>query len=176
MRSTILCVIVFLSVAAVVAAQGAKPSATGSKYVGYKYKGVTPESTLPNGVKHFGGGLIGDIDADPVYGISQVALRNTKMLWLEVSTGRDASGITGWLVKDVLSFPALTKSDYLFFAGDPAAECKRAGQTIEELVGVGKISRKLGIFTPSKLWVPNLKTEKFEPVKVAGVTCTYSEP
>ena len=174
MRSTILFVIVLCLVPLASLAQ-TKP-ATTSKYVGYKYKGVTPESTLPNGVKHFGGSLIGNIDADPVYGISSVAAGNTKMLWLEVSTGRDTSGVTGWLVKDVLSFPALAKSDYLFFAGDPAIECKRAGKPIAELVGTGKIFRNLGLFKPSKLWIPNLKTERFDPIKVAGITCIYSEP
>ncbi|HKP70505.1 MAG TPA: hypothetical protein VJV05_14550, partial [Pyrinomonadaceae bacterium] len=115
-------------------------------------------------------------DADPVYGISSVALRANKMLWLEVSTGRDASGVTGWQVKDVLSFPSLTKAQYLFFAGDPAIECKRAGNPIDNLVGVGQIFPKMGLFKPTKLWTANLGTEKFETVKVAGVLCTYSEP
>lgn len=150
--------------------------AKASKYIGYKYVGVTPESTLPNGVKHLGGGLVGNVDADPVYGISQVQLRTTKMLWLEVSTGRDTSGVTGWEVKDVLSFSTLKKSDYLYFPYDPGIECKRAGKPIEELIGVGQIFPRTGIFKPTKLWMANLKTEKFEPVKVAGMICTYSEP
>ena len=170
MKSTILCVIALIFIPTLCAAQ------TSSKYIGYKYKGVTPESTLPNGVKHFGGSLIGNIDADPVYGISSVALRTNKMLWLEVSTGRDASGVTGWQVKDVLSFPSLTKAQYLFFAGDPAIECKRGADPIDNLVGVGQIFPKLGLFKPTKLWTANISTEKFEIVKVAGVLCTYSEP
>ena len=147
-----------------------------SPYVDYKYEGVVPETTLPNGVKHFGGGLIGDIDADQVYGISQVAKGKTKMLWLEVSTGRDASGVTGWQVKDVLTFPALTRNDYLFFAGDPAIYCRRNRKDISDLVGIGRIYRRQGIFRPSKLWVANLKTKKFDSLSVTGVKCEYSEP
>jgi hypothetical protein len=127
-------------------------------------------------VKHFGGGLIGKIDADPVHGISQVEKGRTKMLWLEVSTGQDAGGVSGWRVKDVLVFPALTRSDYIFFAGDPAILCRQRGTEIVNLVGVGRIARREAIFRPSRLWVANLRTEKFEPMSLAGVKCEYSEP
>lgn len=146
-----------------------------SPYIGYEYKGVVPSATLPNGVKHFGGGLIGKIDADPVHGISQVEKGRTKMLWLEVSTGQDAGGVSGWRVKDVLVFPALTRSDYIFFAGDPAILCRQRGTEIVNLVGVGRIARREAIFRPSRLWVANLRTEKFEPMSLAGVKCEYSE-
>jgi hypothetical protein len=147
-----------------------------SPYIGYEYKGVVPSATLPNGVKHFGGGLIGKIDADPVHGISQVEKGRTKMLWLEVSTGQDAGGVSGWRVKDVLVFPALTRSDYIFFAGDPAILCRQRGTEIVNLVGVGRIARREAIFRPSRLWVANLRTDKFEPMSLAGVKCEYSEP
>jgi hypothetical protein len=147
-----------------------------AKYVNYKYKGVVPLRTLPNGVKHFGGGLIGDIDADPVYGISQVQLGRTKMLWLEASTGKDASGVTGWRVVDVLAFPGMVKTDYLFFYGDPGISCTRSGNDIANLVGVGRIIRRQSVFQPSKLWIANLETKKFEPTPVRDVKCQYTEP
>jgi len=134
-----------------------------AKYIGYEYKGVLPEKTLPNGVKNLGGGLIGDIEADPVYEIADVEKGKTRMLWLNVSTGKDSTGVTGWKVLDVLSFPALLESDYLFFAGDPSIECRRSGTDIPNLVGVGRIIRRQEIFKPSKLWVANLETKKFEP-------------
>ncbi len=149
---------------------------TAQSYVGFKYKVVTPDSTLPNGVKHVGGTLVGEIEADPVVGISQVEKGTIKMLWLEESTGRDGSRITGWKVVDVLSFPALSKTDNIFFVGDPVIECRRGGNYIYNLVGVGRIFRRQGIFKPSKLWVVNTETQKFEPLKLAGVTCEYSEP
>lgn len=147
-----------------------------AKYIGYEYKGVVPGKALSNGVKHLGGGLIGNIDADPVYGIAQVEKGKVKMFWLEESTGRDESGVTGWRVKDVLSFPNLATSDYIFFAGDPAIECTKKGDAIPNLVGVGRIIRRQWAFRPSKLWVANLTSLKFEPFSITGVKCQYSEP
>ena len=148
----------------------------GTKYVGYTYKGVVPEATLPNGVKHLGGALIGDIDTDPVYGISQVEIGKTKMLWLEISTGQNASGVTGWKVLDVLSFSSLSSRDHLFFYGAPAIDCRRNGGEIENLVGFGRIDRKRSKFNPTKLWIANLKTKRFETISTLKVTCLYSEP
>jgi len=147
-----------------------------AKYINYKYKGVAPESTLPNGVKHLGGGLIGDIDADPVQGISQVQKGKTRMLWLEVSTGRGENGITGWEVKDVLTFPLFAKGDHLFFPDDPLIECTRAGKGIPNLVGIGRIIPRQDLFKPTKLWVVNQRTQRFEPVAISGIKCLYSEP
>lgn len=158
-------------------AQARRSTDERAKYINYRYEGVVPNTTLPNGVKHFGGGLIGDIDADPVYGISQVEKGKTKMLWLEASTSRDTrNGVTGWQVKDVLAFSGLTKSDYVFFSGDPAIYCKRNGQDVTNLAGVGQIVRRPGIFRPSKLFVANLTTKKFERVSTRGIKCEYSEP
>ena len=155
---------------------GYSQARTRSNYIGYSYKGVVPSKTLPNGVKHMGGGLIGDIEAETVYGISQVEKGKTKMLWLESSTGKDDSGITGWKVLDVISFPALGRSEYLFFVGDPAIGCLRRGNEIPNLVGVGRINRRRGSFTPIKLWVASADTRKFVPVAVAGIKCEYTEP
>lgn len=172
MKSKIFITIALLALPALAYAQ----SGERAKYINYKYKGVLPESTLPNGVKHLGGGLIGDFDADPVYGVSQVQKGKTKMLWLEVSTGQDERGVTGWQVMDVLAFPLFGASDYLFFGGDPTIECKRGGKDIPNLVGIGRILPRQGIFKPTKLWVASVTTNKFEPTPVAGVRCVYSEP
>src|SRR5690242_3649713 len=91
-----------------------------SRYINYEYQSVLPGKTLPNGVKHNGGGLIGDFNANPVYGISQVQRGKTKMLWFEVSTGQNSKGVTGWRVLDALSFSTLARTRYVFFYGDPA--------------------------------------------------------
>ncbi len=168
MKSTIITIVSVLFLASFANGQ--------TKYVGYEYKGVVPETALPNGVKHMGGGLIGDIEADPVYGISQVEKGKTKMLWLEESTGKDSTGVTGWKVLDALSFPATAPADYIFFMGDPAVGCLQDGNEIPHLVGVGRIIRRQGIFRPSKLWVANLGSKKFEPMSIKGVKCEYSEP
>ena len=172
MKSINLIVIVLLILPALAYAQ----SAGGAKYIGYEYKGVPPEKTLPNGVKSMGGGLIGDINADPVYEIAQVGKGKARMLWLNVSTGQDSTGVTGWKVLDVLYFPALRATDYLILAEDPSIDCRRKGNAIPNLAGVGRILRRQGIFRPSKLWTANLTTRKFEPIALAGVKCVYSEP
>lgn len=147
-----------------------------SPYINYRYKGIPPSNTLPNGVRHWGGGLIGDFDSDPVYGVSQVGKGNTKMLWFEVSTGQDDSGVTGWQVMDVLAFPAMPKTDYLLLTPDPSIECHRNGNDIPNLVGVGRIIPRQQIFRPSKLWIANLETKKFEPTSLTGIKCQYAEP
>lgn len=165
-----------LVVAIAVFATVSAAQTTGSRYIGYEYKGVTPESVLPNGVKHLGGGLIGDFEAEVVYGISQVRIGKTHMLWLEASTGKDASGITGWKVLDVLSFSTLAKARYIFLTGDPAIGCSRFGKEIPNLVGAGQILRRQSIFKPTNLWVANLTSKKFEPTSTRGVKCQYSEP
>ena len=148
----------------------------GARYINYKYKGVPPPSMLPNGVKHLGGGLIGDINANPVYGIAQTERGTLKMFWLEVSTGQDAKGVTGWQVLDVLSFSAVPKTDYLFFAGDPSINCTKNSGEIPNLVGRGRIVRSKGSFIPTKLWVADIAKRKFIPFAITGVKCEYSEP
>ena len=148
----------------------------GVQFINYRYKGVTPPNLLPNGVKHLGGGLIGDINTDPVYGIAQTAKGNLKMFWLEVSTGQDSTGVTGWQVLDVLAFPNVLKTEYLFLAGDPSISCKRHSTEIPNLVGRGRILRSKSSFIPSKLWVADIAKRKFVPFAVTGVKCEYSEP
>jgi hypothetical protein len=147
-----------------------------SKYIGYEYDGVRPGTTLPNGVKLLGGGLIGDVQADPVYGVSEVQKGKIKMIWLEVSTGQDASGVTGWKVLDVIGFSTLARTRYVFFTGDPAIGCRRGGKDIPNVVGEGRIVRARNVFVPSNLWVANLKRKKFERISLAGIRCEYSEP
>ena len=147
-----------------------------ARYVNYKYKAAVPSTLLPNGVKHLGGALIGDIEADPVYGISQVERGRTKMLWLEASTGQDATGVTGWMVLDVISFPQTSTLDHIYIYGDPAVGCRRGGKEIENLVGIGRIVRRQRVFRPAKLWVASIATKRFEPVALDGVKCEYSEP
>ena len=153
-----------------------KASDAGAKYVNYEYAGVTLDTTLPNGVKHFGGGLIGDIEADPVFGISQVSAGRTKMLWLEASTGRDAKGVTGWKVLDVLAFPNAAKNDYIFFYGDPSIQCTRNGKDVPNVVGIGRIYASRGTFVPAKLWTADIKARRFVSTASVGLKCVYSEP
>ena len=163
---------IFVSLVFATLAQGQMPAS----YVGYEYKGVVPDTKLPNGVKHQGGGLISDHNIDPVYGISQVSKGKTRMLWLEVSTGQNEKGITGWRVLDVISLPALTRSQHILFPPDPAVECLRNGKAVPHLVALGRVDRRRGIFLQQRVWTADLMKMKFQPASIRGLRCTYSEP
>lgn len=153
-------------------------SPTGAKYIGHKYEVPDHGGKLPNGFTHNGGGLIGDIEADPLYGVSILGKGREKMFWLEVSTARgDRGGVTAWEVKDVLEFSNLRASDFVMEFSDPGFECRKGKTTIAEtLIGIGTFNRKRGIFTPRKLWRPNAKTAKFERYAATNIRCFYSEP
>lgn len=171
-------VLVLLALVPVIAnAQKTRALDTGAQFIGYKFKeGVTLPNLLPNGVKYLGGGLIGDINADPVYGISQTEKGRLKMFWLKVSIGQDATGVTGWKVLDVLSFQNVLKTEYLVLAGDPSVNCTKDSQEIPNLVGRGRIARSKDSFVPTRLWVADIAKRKFVPFAVTGVKCEYSEP
>ncbi|HMQ04434.1 MAG TPA: hypothetical protein PKD26_11000 [Pyrinomonadaceae bacterium] len=176
MRSTIYITLVIALFPTFVCAQKTTVAHPGAQFINFIYEGVIPPNRLPNGVKHLGGGLIGDVNADPVYGISQTEKGTLKMFWLEVSIGLNAKGVTEWQVLDVLSFQNVPKGDYLFFAGDPSIMCTRNSAEIPDLVGRGRIIRNKGSFVPSKLWVADISKKKFVSLAMDGVKCEYSEP
>lgn len=153
-------------------------SPAGSKYIGYKYAVPELGGKLPNGFTYHGGGLIGDIDAKQVYGVSILSKGKAKMFWLEISTARDdRGGVTEWEVKDVLEFSGLRSSDFVMEFAEPAFECRKGKTVISgDLIGIGIFNRKRGIFTPRKLWRPDAETAKFEALSAKNVSCIYSEP
>lgn len=169
MRSVLASIFLFFSVAIAAPAQEAK-------YIGLEYKGVVPDTVLPNGVKHLGGALISDYKVNPVHAISQVSKGQTQMLWLEVSTGKNEMGVTGWKVLDVISFPALTGAGHVMIPLDPAVECLRGGEVVPNLIALGRIDRRRGSFTAKRAWIADLTKKKFTPASVRGLRCTYSEP
>ena len=170
MRTAFAVIFVALLFAAPAAAQ------TAASYIGFEYEGVTPDTIMPNGVRHLGGGLISDFDLDPVYGISQVSKGKTQMLWLEASTGRNEKGITGWRVLDVVSVPALAGAQHFMFGPDPAVECFRNGKAVPHLVALGRIDRRRAVFTVQRAWFADIAKKKFTPASTRGLRCTYSEP
>ena len=152
-------------------------ASASAQYVGYEYKGVVPETVLPNGVKHLGGSLISGINADPMYGISQVSKGRTQMLWLEVSTGQNEKGVTGWRVLDVISFPRLTGSQHMHISPyDPAVECLRDGLPVVRLVALGTLNSRNATFAARRAWIADIAKKKFIPAPTRGLRCTYSEP
>ena len=173
MKPSLLIAVVFSI--AVMLGMHASATAQGREYIGYKYKGVAPETVLPNGVKHLGGGLISDPNKEPVYGISSVVKGAKKMVWLEISTGSDRTGITGWQVKDVLVFSKRDRR-YLMFGLDPSVQCRRKGKYLEKLVAIGHILPKKGVFRPDLAWVADIAKQKFVEVPVRSLQCEYSEP
>ena len=164
--------VIFVSITFSVFAYGQ----TAASYIGYEYKGVTPDTVMPNGLKHLGGGLISDPYVDPVYGVTQVSQGNSWMLWLQVSVGQNALGVTSWRVLDVLSFPKPRGSEYIMLAPDPSIECTRSGKAVSRLSAVGRINRRSGTFTPQRAWTADLAKKKFTPASIRGLRCTYSEP
>ena len=149
---------------------------TAASYIGYEYKGVVPDSVMPNGVKHLGGALISDINKDPVYGIAQVSKGRTQMLWLEASTGQNEKGVTGWRVLDVISFPKLASPQHVMMPLDPAVACTRNGKTVPYLVALGRIDTRRAVFTVQRAWIADIDKKKFTPASIRGLRCTYSEP
>ena len=149
---------------------------SAASYIGYEYKGATPDTVMPNGVKHLGGALISDINKDPVYGIAQVSKGRTQMLWLEVSTGQNEKGVTGWRVLDVISFPKPTGSQHAMLPLDPAVECTRNGKTVPYLVAIGRINTRSASYTVQRAWIADINKKKFTPASIRGLRCNYYEP
>lgn len=130
---------------------------------------------LPNGVKDLGGGIIMDGNKISSYGIGRFSKGTTQMLWLELATGEDANGVTGWEVKDVLVFPELTRSQELFFAAGNDA-CTINGKNDGKLVVFADFSPLKKKYTVRKAWRANLESEKFRPIPIKGIRCEYYEP
>jgi hypothetical protein len=142
-----------------------------SPYIGYERQGASVESVLPNGVKYLGGGLIGDINAKRLVGISEMMQGNSRMVWLERSNRR-THGARTWKVLDVLRIDLRT-SDEEFFPINP---CTRNGREIPNLVAIGRHHKGDRYITLSSLWVADLERGSFREVSTRGVKCEYPEP
>ncbi len=174
-RIKYLVVVILLLLILSVSLVGAQTS--GAKYIGLRYVDPGVGKMLPNGFEHQGGGLIGDINADQVYGVSMLTKGKAKMFWLQISTDRsEDGGVNAWEVKDVLEFSGLRSTDYVMEFGNPGFECSKNKTILESLIGIGVLNTSRGVFTPRKLWRPNSKTAKFESVSTRNIRCIYSEP
>ncbi|CAN5633612.1 hypothetical protein BH24ACI2_BH24ACI2_04830 [soil metagenome] len=144
-----------------------------SEYIGYRYKPVLMDELLPNGIKDLGGGIIIENNKITSYAIGRFSKGKTQMLWLELATGENETGVTGWEVKDVLIFPNFTKNQELLFT---AETCTINGKRDEKLVVFADFLQTKKKYIVRKAWRTNLKTEKFETVSIKGVRCEYYEP
>ncbi len=97
------------------------------------------------------------------------------MLWLELATGEDENGVTGWQVKDVLVFPNFRKNQELLF-GEGVAGCEGNKKSDTRLVVLADFPIKGSFYKVRRAWRANLKTEKFEETSIKGIKCEVYEP
>ena len=145
-----------------------------SEYIGYRYKSVVPETVLPNGVKNLGGGLVGDYNTSPVWGVADVNKGKARMLWLEKATAEDETGVTEWEVIDVLSFPKIAADEELLLGS--AMECTENGKDSDDMVVHVRFQKKQKDYKTLKAWRADLKAGRFVPIDAKNVKCRYDEP
>ena len=121
MKLKLLLLLIFLIIPGIVSAQK-------KDLIGYRHKGVIYGATLPNGAKDLGGGLLSNEN----YGVTRFSKNGKFMLWLEKITGRDASGVPSWKVRDVLSFGKLKKNQEFLFSY--SSSCLQNGKEQLDLI------------------------------------------
>jgi hypothetical protein len=146
-------------------------SAQQSEYIGYKYKPVLMDQSLPNGVKGLGGAIISDPKIQPMWGIARMSKGNTQMLWLEKSIEQDEHGVKKWEVLDVLTFVNFPKSRELLFGVD---ECRRNAKEDNRLVVQASLRR--GKYIVEKAWIADTSSQRFVSVSVSGIRCEMAQP
>jgi hypothetical protein len=142
-------------------------------YVGYRYKPVLAERTLPNGVKSLGGGIVGDVNKKPLWGIAEMNKGRTRMLWLERAVSEDAHGVNEWEVMDVVSvrnFPA--GIEFIFGTGN----CKENGKDNDALVVQAAFNARRLTYKTIKAWHADIVSARFVPIDAADVKCEYDAP
>jgi len=160
---------VILTIAFLVFPVFANPQKT-KKYIGYKHKGVVVNKTLPNGVKHLGGGLL----SNDKYGVSRYEKDGKLMLWLEKVTSRNSEGVPNWIVKDVLSIGTLKKSEELLFSY--SSTCTQNDKVNLELIVKAELLPNKKGYKVLQAWKANVKNEKFETAQIKGIKCEYAAP
>jgi hypothetical protein len=140
------------------------------KYIGYEHKGAIYGTTLPNGAKDLGGGLLSDEN----YGVSLFSKNGKFMLWLEKITGRDASGIPNWKVKDVLIFSKPKSNQEFLFSH--SSGCRQNDRQNLDLIVQVEFLPKTETYKIVYAWRANVKKERFEKVSSKGIVCLYEAP
>lgn len=138
--------------------------------IGYKHKGVTYGSTLPNGAKDLGGGLL----ADENYGVTRFSKNGKFMLWLERISARDKQGVPSWIVKDVLTFEKL-KTNHEFLLSYSSG-CQQNGKENLDLIVQAQFLPKTKTYKVINAWLANTKKERFEKISTKKITCQYNAP
>ncbi len=145
-------------------------SAQKKDLIGYKHKGVIYGTTLPNGAKDLGGGLLSNEN----YGVSRFSKGSKFMLWLEKIIERDAKGVPSWEVRDVLSFDKLKKNQEFLFSY--SSICVQNNKEKLDLIVLAELLPKTKTYKINDAWRANVKREKFEKISTKNIKCTYAEP
>ncbi len=140
------------------------------KYIGYEHKGVIYSTTLPNGAKDLGGGLLSDEN----YGVSRFSKDGKFMLWLEKITARDPKGIPSWKVKDVLIFSKPKSNQEFLFSH--SSGCRQNGRENLDLIMQAEFLPKTKTYKIVNAWRADVKKERFEKVSSKGIICRYDAP
>ena len=140
------------------------------EFIGYKHKGIKYGETLPNGAKDLGGGLVSDEN----YGVTRFTKDKKYMLWLEKITGRDAKGVPGWEVKDVLIFDRLKTNQAFNFSY--SSGCVQNGAENLDLIVMTEFSPDKKTYKPVRAWRVNVFKGRFEKIKTKGITCQEVSP
>jgi len=162
MKLKLLLLLIFLIVPTIVSAQK-------KDLIGYRHKGVIYGTTLPNGAKDLGGGLLSNEN----YGVSRFSKGKKFMLWLEKITERDAKGVPSWEVRDVLSFDKLKKNQEFLFSY--SSSCVQNGKEKLDLIVQVELLPRTKTYKIIHAWRANVKREKFEKISTKGIKCTYIE-
>jgi len=145
-------------------------SQKNKKYIGYKHKGVIINTTLPNGVKHLGGGLL----SDERYGVSRYEKDGKLMLWFEKVTSRNREGVPNWIVKDVLNIGNLKKNEDLLYSY--SSTCTQNDKVNLDLIVKAELLPNKKGYKVLQAWKANIKKEKFETAQIKGIKCEYAAP
>jgi hypothetical protein len=140
----------------------AKP-AGNSSYIGLRHG-----PRLPAGLKEMGGGLITDPYKDTVqFGLAHIIKGKTQMLWFELGTHHDAEGHAYWEVLDVVTLPAITRNQFLFYT-----LCYFNGQPDPEIAAIVQPLKRGGYETKTLwAWRANRQSRKLTAIPVKGVKC-----
>jgi hypothetical protein len=134
-------------------------------YIGYRHKGVVYGSTLPNGVKDLGGGLLSNENL----GVTRYSKGGNDMLWLEKILSRDKNGVPTWQVKDVLKFDKLRKNQELLFSY--SSTCTQNGRENLDLIVLAELAANKKSYKVLKAWNANVKSEKFNKISTHEIKC-----
>lgn len=126
---------------------------------------------LPAELEFRMGVLIGEVEAEPPYGLTKVVVVSdqTHLLWFEelLCSGHADRALRRDVIRDVLVLPPLAENQAMV-----VRYCQLHGQEDPEIFAIGQYDRKtIPLTTIDYAWRANRQTKKFEVLPVEGITC-----